>query len=109
MLRKAILLIPLTYNDGTRVPQEILDAIYEELFVLSGGHTSTGVVRGAYRMKDGTKQTDILEQVWVAYNDDDQPALRELVAKFCSMLGQESMYLEFTESVIELIHPLEEG
>jgi hypothetical protein len=107
MLKKAILLIPLSYNDGTRVPQEILDGIFEALFVLCGGHTLTGTVRGAYRMKDGTKQTDALEQVWVAYNDQDELALRELVARFCSMLGQESMYLEFTDSVIELIPPFE--
>ena len=37
-------------------------------------------------MKDGTKQTDALEQVWVAYNDQDELALRELVARFCSMI-----------------------
>ncbi len=107
MLKKAILLIPLTYNDGSRVSQEVLDGIFEALFVLSGGHTSTGIVRGAYRMKDSSKQTDVLEQVWVAYNDGDQEALRELAARFCSTLGQEAMYLEFTDSVIELIPPLE--
>jgi hypothetical protein len=109
MAKKAILLIPLTYNDGSRVPQEILEGIYEALFVLSGGHTSTGTVRGAYRMKDGTKQTDTLEQVWVAYEEPDKPALRELVGRFCSLLGQETMYVEFTDSVIELIPPHEEA
>jgi hypothetical protein len=109
MAKKAILLIPLTYNDGSRVPQEVLDGIYEALFVLSGGHTSAGTVHGAYRMKDGTKQTDVLEEVWVVYEDADKPALRELVARFCSMLGQEVMYLEFTDSVIELIPPREES
>ena len=108
MAKKAILLIPLTYNDGSRVPQEVLDEIYETLFVLSGGHTSAGTVQGAYRMKDGTKQTDILEQVWVACDEDDKPVLRELVGKFCALLNQESMYLEFTDSVIELIRPQEE-
>ena len=36
-------------------------------------------------MKDGTKQTDVLEQVWVAYTMGE-PALRELVARFCSTL-----------------------
>jgi hypothetical protein len=108
MARKAILLIPLTYNDGSSIPQEVLDEIYEALFVLSGGHTSSGTVRGAYRMKDGTKQTDILEQVWVAYEEADKQSLRELVAQFCSKLGQEAMYLEFTDSVIELIPPYEE-
>ena len=70
-----MVLIPLTYNDGSRVAQEILDEIFEELFVLSGGHTSTGTVRGAYRMQDGSKQTDLLEQVWVAYEEADRSAL----------------------------------
>jgi hypothetical protein len=109
MAKKAILLIPLTYNDGSRIPQEVLDGIYEALFVLSGGHTSAGTVRGAYRMKDGTKQTEILEQVWVACEEADKPALRELVARFCADLGQEAMYLEFTDSVIEFIPPHEES
>jgi hypothetical protein len=109
MAKKAILLIPLTYNDGSRVPQEVLEGLFEALFVLSGGHTAAGTVRGAYRMKDGTKQTDVLEQVWVAYEEGDEPALRELVARFCSTLGQESMYLEFTDSVIEFIPPHEES
>jgi hypothetical protein len=109
MSRKAILLIPLTYNDGSQVPEAVLDEIYEELFVLSGGHTSAGTVQGAYRMKDGTKQTEMLEQVWVAYDEADKPALRELVGRFCTLLGQEAMYLEFTDSVIEFIPPREEA
>ncbi len=60
-------------------------------------------------MKDGSKQTDVLEEVWVAFEEGDQPALRELVARFCSLLGQEAMYLEFTASEIELIPPYEES
>jgi hypothetical protein len=55
------------------------------------------------------KQTDILEQVWVAYEEVDRQALRELVAGFCSLLGQEAMYLEFTDSIIEFVPPREEG
>jgi hypothetical protein len=54
-------------------------------------------------MRDGSKQTEILEQVWVAYEEADIPALRELVARFCSILGQETMYLKFADSVIEFI------
>jgi hypothetical protein len=93
---------------GPRVPQEVRDGIDEALFILSGGHTRAGTVKGAYRMKDGSKQTDVLEEVWVVVEDEDRPALRELVARFCSILGQETMYLEFTESVIEYIPPREE-
>jgi hypothetical protein len=109
MAKKAIVLIPLTYNDGTQVPQEVLKGIYEALFAFGGGHTNAGTVKGAYRMKDGSKQTDVLEEVWVACEEGDKPVLRELVARFCSILGQETMYLEFTESVIEFIPPREES
>jgi hypothetical protein len=56
-------------------------------------------------MRDGGKQTEVLEEVWVAYEETDKPALRELVSRFCSMLGQETMYLEFTSSSVELIPP----
>jgi hypothetical protein len=109
MAKKAILLIPLTYNDGSQVSQEVLDSIFEAIFVLSGGYTAAGTVRGAYRMRDGSKQTDVLEQVWIAYEEGDQPALRELVGRFCSLLGQEMMYLEFADSLIEFIPPHEEA
>ena len=109
MAKEANLLIPSTYNDGSRVPQEILDSIFESLFVLSGGDAAAGTVRGAYRMRDGSKQTDVLEQVWIAYEEGDQPALRELVGRFCSLLGQEMMYLEFADSQIEFIPPHEDA
>ena len=108
MANKAILLIPLTYNDGSRVPEEILDEIYDALFALCGGYTLAGTVRGAYRMTNGSKQTDVLEQVWVAYEEADELPLRELVARFCRMLGQETMYLEFTAATVELIPPQKE-
>jgi hypothetical protein len=35
--------------------------------------------------------------------------LRELVGRFCSLLGQEAMYLEFADSLIEFIPPREEA
>jgi hypothetical protein len=60
-------------------------------------------------MRDGSKQTDVLEQVWIAYEGGDKPALRELVGRFCSWPGQEMMYLEFADSLIEFIPPHEEG
>ena len=108
-MKKAILLIPLTYNDGSEVPEDVLNDIFESLFALSGGHISAGMVRGAYRMQDGSKQTELLEQVWVAYDEADQSALRQLVAEFGKILGQEAMYLEFTESTIEFVPPAGES
>jgi hypothetical protein len=35
--------------------------------------------------------------------------LRELIGRFCSLLGQETMYLEFADSLIEFIPPRAEA
>ncbi len=51
MLRKATLLIPLTFNDGTAVPKEVLDAIEEEIYLAFNGWTVVGEVAGSYRMR----------------------------------------------------------
>ncbi len=53
---KYVLLLPLSYNDGRLVPLEVLDGMLDEIFVLAGGYSIAGTVRGAYRMNDGTKQ-----------------------------------------------------
>jgi hypothetical protein len=33
-----------------------------------------------------------LEQVWIAYEEGNEEALRDLVRRFCATLGQEAMY-----------------
>ena len=78
MRKKVILLMPLTYNDGQPVPHDVL---YTELFELCGGLTVAGKVHGAFRMADGTRQQEVLEQVWLAIDDADLPKLRELVSR----------------------------
>jgi hypothetical protein len=44
---KYVLLLPLTYNDGTRVPKEVRDQIEEELFVRFGGFSLRRVRQGS--------------------------------------------------------------
>lgn len=103
---KFLLLVPLNYNDGSVVPKAVFDQIYDELFVLAGGHFTAGEGTGAYRMKSGEKQVDRSVIIWVAVNEGDVPELRQLVAKFGAMLGQESMYLERTAGTVEFVPPL---
>jgi hypothetical protein len=110
MRKKAILLMPLTHNDGQAIPQAVLDDVYAQLFELCGGLTVVGKVHGSFRMADGSRQEDILEQVWLAVEETDLPALRKLVASFGRTLHQERMYFEVTEARVELLPPLpEEG
>ncbi len=110
MRKKVVLLVPLTYNDGQPVPLSIREAIYAELFALCGGLSVVGKVRGSFRMDDGSKQEDELEQVWLAVEEDAMPALRTMVSGFARKLHQEKMYFEITEARVELLPPLpEEG
>ena len=71
----------------------------------------TGTSKKALTAWCRIKQTDALEQVWVAYNDQDELALRELVAQMASApcSDKSRCILEFTDSVIELIPPFEEN
>lgn len=105
MRKKVVLLVPLTFNDGSTVPHAALDALLDELFVLCGGYTLAGVVRGAYRMSTGAKQVEELQQVWIVAEEQDLPPLKAIVRKYGDLLGQEAMYFEQTEAVVEFLLP----
>ena len=53
--KKATVLIPLTYNDDTRIPIDVLLGIKEQLTVNFFGHTDEGTVNGEYIMQSGLK------------------------------------------------------
>ena len=105
MHEKVILLLPLTFNDGTTVPKATLEEILHELFVAFGGYTIAGEVEGAYLMRSGDKQVDATLEVWVAVKSTDESLerLRKMVAAFGAVLGQETMYFERTGSKVEFI------
>jgi hypothetical protein len=106
MLKRVTLLIPLAFNDGTAIPRATLAAIESEIYFAFKGWTLVGEVKGAYQMhQTGAKKIDRLLHVWVVMEEAEIPAFKETVSGFASMLGQESMYLEVHESVVELIPP----
>ncbi len=105
MRKKVVLLIPLTFNDGSAIPLATLDAIYDELFVHYGGYTLAGTVKGTYRMQSGAKQVDDSHEVWVAVAESDLPTLRQQASRWCGLLGQEVLYFEVTDATIEFIAP----
>jgi hypothetical protein len=102
-LKKVTLLIPLTLNDGSAVPEEGIDSICDRLYELCGGITTGETVEGAYRMASGQKQVEknLLIWVWAAPTELDR--LRNLVRQFGRELGQESMYFEISDSEVEFI------
>ena len=106
---KYVMLLPLTYNDKSKVPKEVRDQIEDEIFLLAGGFRYGAAGRGAYRMKSGQKQVDVTQEVWIAVDEQDEPALKEMVGRFAALLGQETIYLERTGGTVEFIPPSPPG
>ena len=104
-LRKCTLLIPLSYNDGTPVPPEMLARIENRLYDRFGGYTIAGTVEGACRMADGTRAADRSRVLWVAVPADQIGDLRRMVADIARELRQESVYFEVSDAGVEFIGP----
>jgi hypothetical protein len=106
--KEAIVLIPLTYNDGTKVPQDILLGIFEEIYVAFQGWTNEGTVKGAYRMRSGQKQVEDLLKVSIVLNQSQIPQLEGMVSAWCARLGQETMLLKIADYSIKFVPPQKE-
>ena len=104
-LSKFILFVPLYYNDGREVPKKVILDFEDRLYVLGGGITDKGTVKGAYRMADGKKQIDYSVEYWIWLKEECVPELRQAVAELGFELGQESMYLESVPSTLDLVPP----
>lgn len=110
MLKKVTLLIPLTFNDGSAIPRETLAVIEQEIYLAFKGWTVVGEVEGAYQMQQtGEKKVERLLHVWVVVQEDAVSTLKQMVGRFGAMLGQEYMYFEVGESLVEFIPPYREG
>ena len=106
--KKATVLIPLTYNDDTRIPIDTLLNIKEQLTANFDGHTDEGTVGGEYMMKSGSKRADKLMKLYVYLRESQLPILEHMVGRWAFELGQEAMLLEIAEVVVKFVPPLSE-
>src|SRR5206468_1931892 len=103
--KEAIVLIPLTYNDGTSVARDILLSIFGEVYTVFQGWTAEGIVKGAYRMRSGQKRVEDLLKLSVVLDESRVRELEAMVAKWCARLGQETMLLKIADYVIKFVRP----
>ena len=83
-LKEATVLIPLTYNDGTEVPPETIDAICDEIFSVFHGWTLEGNVKGAYRMQaGGQKRVETLQKVSILLDSSRVSKREEMMGRWC--------------------------
>ena len=104
-LRKCILLLPTTYNDGTEVPHTVLNGILRDIDVAFDGHTVDGVSKGTYKMQDGSMASDKSLKVWVVVDAERVDELKKLASQFAGILKQECLYFEVTQAEVEFIPP----
>jgi hypothetical protein len=105
-LKEAIILIPLTYNDGAEVPREILESICDEIFIAFHGWTIEGTVKGAYPMRaTGQKWVEDLLKVSVILDESQITAFEGMVARWCARLGQEVMLLKIADFIVKFVPP----
>jgi hypothetical protein len=103
--KKCFFLLPMSYNDGRDVPPEVMDGIFDELYLTFGGYSIGGIAEGTWRMTDGTKASDSSLQVWVIMDEEQIPVMRDLIKKFAKILGQEKMLFEAMDWPGEFIGP----
>lgn len=108
-LRKCILLLPTSFNDGKQVPPKVLSGILRDIDEAFDGHTVDGVCEGSYKMDDGTMSRDKSLKVWVALAPDRVDELKKMAARFANVLKQESLYFEVTEAEVEFVRPSRTG
>ncbi len=105
--KKAIILLPTTFNDGSPVPPALMSRIFRELDAAFDGYSQGGLVHGSYRMADGTVVKDNSLMVWLILPDEAREVarVRQLAAKFAAMLQQESLYLEVMDVDTDFVRP----
>ncbi len=107
--KEASVLIPLTYNDGTSVPLEVLESIHDEVYMAFHGWTIEGAVKGAYRMQTGQKRVEELQRLSIVLEESRIPELEAMIAEWGARLGQEAMLLKVSDFVVKFIPPRTEG
>jgi hypothetical protein len=107
-LKKCIILLPTTYNDGVSIPFAVLQSILKEFDRQFDGHSVDGYVDGTYRMDDGSMVSDRSIKVWIAVDPAKVDALKALTARIAGTLKQESICFVVTDAEVEFIRPLPE-
>jgi hypothetical protein len=102
---QALVLIPLSYNDRSLIPQEVLDEILNQIYLFAGGHTINGIVKGTYKLASGDKCVEDLMEVMVVFKAGDKKQFETMVSEWASELGQESMLVTYTNYQVSFVEP----
>jgi len=86
--------VPITTNDGTRVPREFFKKFEARLIELAGGFSEDGIVNGCWMDEDRTVYRDRSKRYIVATHEANLGAVKELILEIGKKLRQRAMYFE---------------
>jgi hypothetical protein len=95
---KALFYLPLRDNDGRDLSIEIEQAL-DRVYLVFGGWTWQGNVRGAFRMPDGSRSDDTNAAYMVALDDTRVHELEQILKDFKDQTTQAAIYLEIQRDV----------
>lgn len=100
-MNKTTFLIPLTDNQGEGFPTSTWAWLQDELVAQFGGWSLEGTVEGAWKGDDGRVYRDRSYRYTVATTALE--ALRDLLRQAKVRFAQEAIYLEVSETRVEIL------
>jgi hypothetical protein len=88
--------VPVRYNNGQRIPRNILDHVVHRAVELSGGCTVSSVQHGAWRADNGTVQRETVRTVSSVDTAQHAVAWRALAKDTAILCDQECVLLTTT-------------
>lgn len=107
-LKEATILIPLTFNDKSVIPEATIQGVLHEIMNTFHGWTIEGTVKGAYRMRTGETQIENLLKVSVILDKGQLAKFEGMIGEWCALLQQEVMLLKVADYVVKFIPPSQE-
>ena len=95
---KAVFYIPLRDNDGRDLRRDILD-LEGELYLRFVGWSCLGLIKGAWKMADGSQSLDDSFAYSLILDELRIPELEQVLLTFKSKTTQEAIYLEVHRQV----------
>lgn len=98
MLKYSVI-VPTNYNDGTPIPEELIQDFELEVMILTGGITRESTTEGKWLGPDRKIYIDKGIKYAIAVNEEKLQELQNLVRKHMKIFGQLAYYREIDKQI----------
>jgi hypothetical protein len=102
-MKKWVTRIPTHFNDGSAIPDHVLNEVWYLISKEFGGASIDGPGRGIWVDSDGKVYDEASYVVSVACSEEQIQMAREVVSQIGKMLHQKAMYFELSGGTVEIL------